>query len=257
MRIKTFQIIVVILISLSFSNCARYKKIVLLNDVYKSIDSTSVNHMNAKFSETILKTNDKVFLSLHGLDYEQTESFNKQSRTTSYNDISVFLQSYIIDSEGLINIPILGKVLIVGLTVNGAEKLIQDKVDEYLIGVTVELRLMSFEVSIMGDVKQPNKYLVLKQKINVFEAISLSGGFTAHADLSKVMVIRDVGDYSETAVLDLTNSEIFDNAYYWLRPNDIVYVKPMRSKALSINSQTISITLSGLTTLLLFLTYFQ
>lgn len=249
-------IIPAIIIILLFANCARYNKMVMLPTIKLDVDSVMVSSMHKNVSETRLKTNYKIHISFNGLEYSHLQSLSKSERVTNYNDISVFLQSYILDSEGFIEIPVIGKINLLDKTMSEAKELVQKQVNEFFKGVSVEIRLLSFEISVLGDVRYPGRHLFLNRKVTILDALAKSGGLSNHANVTNILLMRDKGDYKETVSVDLTSEELFSSEYFWLQPDDIIYIKPMKSKTLSVNSTAISIVLSGLTTLLLFLTYF-
>lgn len=247
-----------ILILLIFfgTGCARYKNMVLFDGLTQQ-QSFSVPNTDTLTNHTVIKENYRLFISFNGLNFSHYQAFNNVNSNGNINNISLYLNSYLVDSKGNIAVPVLGKIYVGGLTIEKAEQEIQNRTNEYFKDVQVAVRLLNFEISMLGEVKAPNQYLFYKEKINIVEALSRAGGLTSTADLSKIIVLRKKEGFTESYVLDLTDKNEIATEGYWLEPNDIVYVKPLKIKALQVNATSISILLSGITTMLLFLTYFS
>lgn len=241
-----------------FSNCTQYKKIVYLQDQFTSKDS-SLNYIPFESANNmVLNVDDNLFINIYGVDLGQLEIFTKQnSLNQNYTEYSLFMQGYVIDNNGNIELPIVGKIYLKGKTLAQAKESIQKSIDEYVVGAVVEVRLLSFQITLLGDVRKPGTYSFFNKEVNILDALGKAGDINDFGDRSNLLIIRKQIGKTTTFNVDLTSSDFFSNAGYWLEPNDIVYVKPLRAKMMSINGTTISVVLASVTTLILFLTYMR
>lgn len=226
------------------SSCVRYKNITYVQDRYK-VDSVTMNLEVNVPEDIILEPGNNVYINLSGLERFHIESFSKTTGNYSnYTELFLYFQGYLIDDSGYVDLPIVGKVEVKGKSFKEARELIQARYKEFLKGVIVDVRLVSYDITLMGEVNRPGKYYFYKPNINILEAIAQSGNLSAFGDVKNVLVIRNKGAISESVKLDLTDTNVFKNSYYWLEPGDVVYVKPLRAKVLQVNSSAINLLFS-------------
>ena len=131
------------------------------------------------------------------------------------------------------------------------------EVSEIIIGASVVVKLVMFNISMLGEVKSPGKYPIYNNRINIFEALAMANDLTAFADRSKVQIIRTNGTKTNIAVFDLQNKEILTSPYYYLQPNDIVYVEPLKEKTWRYETFPYALALSTISLVLVVLTFFK
>jgi polysaccharide biosynthesis/export protein len=134
---------------------------------------------------------------------------------------------------------------------------IRQRADRYLKDATVIVKLISFKISVIGEVNRPGTYNNFNNQLTVLEAISMAGDITDYGNRKMVLVLRPAADGTSTFRLDLTNSEILSSDGFFLLPNDIVYVEPIRNKSFRINMPAISLVFSSISTLILILNYIR
>ncbi|WP_341214651.1 polysaccharide biosynthesis/export family protein [uncultured Wocania sp.] len=168
---------------------------------------------------------------------------------------------YLIDVDGNIDFPVLGKIKLIGLTVEEAKALIKKKFadGELLKDPVVIVRVLNFRVTIDGEVRSPGVYPVSGERISIMEALGMAGGLTIKGRRDNVMVVRDFNGTKTISRIDLTTKEVFNSPVYFLTQNDYVYVEPNNSAISSASGDTrigtiISITSFILTTALIFVT---
>lgn len=256
MLLKKTIYFIVLAYALLSAGCARYKNMLYFQESFQKGDTTGVNFQVADPVTTKAYPGDNLFINISGDASEQTELFNKQSKASAnFNEISLYMQGYLIDDEGMIELPVIGKIQVGGFTLNQIQERVQEKMNGYFVGIIVDVRLLSFEVTLMGEVKSPGTYSFYKKKVSLLEVLARAGDLGPYADARHILVIRKTPGGSTTLPVNLTTYEVYQNPGFWIIPGDVVYVKPQRAKMVSINSPTISIILSGLTTLLLLITY--
>ena len=145
------------------------------------------------------------------------------------------LLDYLVDNEGYIDYPGLGKLQVKGLTTRECEALMRDELQKYLNEVpNVTVRVSNFKVSVLGEVNKPGTFLVTDEQINVFQALALAGDMTLFSRRQDVQLMRaDANGKLNTICLDLTDANITASPYFYLQQNDILYVKPTKMKVYS------------------------
>ena len=136
------------------------------------------------------------------------------------------LYTYLVDDQGYINFPVLGRVKIAGLTVNEANRMMQEQIKGAVPNVLVNIQIVNFKVRVIGEVSRPNEYTIKSTRISILDVIAMAGDLTIMGDREKVWLLRDNNGAKERVKMDLTNPEIFASPYYYLQQNDVVYVAP-------------------------------
>ena len=140
---------------------------------------------------------------------------------------STTLQTYIVDKNGEVNYPVIGKVKVGGHTLLEAIDVVAARVSEYLENPIINISILSFKVSVLGEVNEPGSVVVTNSRISVLDAIAAAGDLTIFGNRKNVKLIRDNNGQRESAILDLTSSEeLLSSPYYYLQQNDIIYVEP-------------------------------
>lgn len=145
------------------------------------------------------------------------------------------LQTYLVDNDGCINFPIIGKIKVGGLTKTECEDMIKNKVKPYMSeseNPVVTVKMASYKVTVIGEVQRPGTFPVAQEKINVLEAIAQAGDLTIYGKRENVMLVRERPDgEKEIHRLDLNDANLFNSPYYYLQQNDVIYVEPNKVKA--------------------------
>ncbi len=151
------------------------------------------------------------------------------------NNAGGSLQTYLVDNDGLINFPIIGKIKVGGLTKTQCEDMITEKIKPYMSDSekpVVTVKMASYKVTVIGEVQRPGTFPVAQEKINVLEAIAQAGDLTIYGKRDNVMLVREKPDgEKEIHRLDLNDANLFNSPYYYLQQNDVIYVEPNRVKA--------------------------
>lgn len=171
---------------------------------------------------------------------------------------SIINEGYRVDKEGEINFPILGKVHLAGLTLDEATLKMVQLLESEVKNPIVNIKLLNFRITVVGEVNQPSTIPVLTEKLNIIEAIGLAGDLTPFGRRENVLLIRESEGERTTVRLDLNKKDIFTSPYYYLQQNDIIYVEPVRAKGVqaSMGRQNLSLALSVVSILSIILTRF-
>jgi polysaccharide biosynthesis/export protein len=199
--------------------------------------SYATQEITQKYIPTI-QPNDILSIVVGSLNTEANEVFNTpNSFTTASTNYSttgggarVQPLGYLVDHEGSIEIPLIGKLKIAGLRTSVAADTIRIRLQNYLKEPSVIVRNLNFKVSVLGEVAHPSVYVIPDEKISLPEVLSLAGDLTIYGRRNNVMVIREENGKREYARIDLTSRDIFSSPFYYVHKNDIVYVEPIKTR---------------------------
>jgi polysaccharide biosynthesis/export protein len=204
---------------------------------------------------------DNLYIQVLGLDTQTTELFSIQpgGAYNQYlnNELSVYLSSYTVDPDGFIEFPIIGNVLVKDKNIDEIKALVQEAINEYMRDATVIVKLVNYKISVLGEVIRPGQYPVFQTHINIFEALAKAGDMGQWGDRKKVQLIRRTIEGSQVYELDLSNRKILESEFFYLMPDDVIYVKPMKAKTFAFTTFPYSIVFSTVTTTLLILNFFN
>ncbi len=205
-----------------------------------------------------IQPNDVLSVKVQSRDPEQAEFFNIsaiENNNIEANPASLYLTGYTVNREGMINLAIVGSLKVSDLTVEEIRDLVQTEIDKYLLNATVSVKLTSFKVSVMGDVKNPGTYYIYNTQATIFEALSTGGDLNISAKRRNVKLIRQNGDESVVVSLDLTDPSVIQSPYYFLHPNDVIYVETSKPKLVQNNLGILTLILTAVSTTVLILNF--
>ncbi|MGA0557747.1 polysaccharide biosynthesis/export family protein [Larkinella sp. VNQ87] len=218
-----------------FSSCISQKQITYFQSPVADSSATAQEITN-RYVVTI-QPNDLLGINVNSLNQEASSFFNPYAgleRTTfqTYNgQIPVTAAvGYLVDPEGNIQLPLIGKLKVSGLSSMAARDLIQEKLKNYLKEPTVAVRFLNFKVSVLGEVARPSMFSVPNEQMTLTEALSLAGDITIYGRRDNVMIIRETNGKREFGRVNMNQRDLFKSPYYYLHPNDVVYVEPGKAR---------------------------
>jgi len=256
-----FKIFFLFIIALAMFSCVPQAKMKYLQD--KEGDTVVRSEFKILKPDYKLKPGDYLYAKVVSLDQKSNEIFATiaGSAAGNYNmnitDQNLYLTSYLVNDSGYIDFPLLGRFFVKDRTVEEVQQLLTKSVSEIIVGSSVVVKLVMYNISLLGEVKNPGKISIYNNRINIFEALALANDITAYGNRSKVQVIRTSGDKNNIVVLDLINKDILSSPYYYLQPNDIVYVEPLKEKSWKFETFPYAVVLSTVSLLLVVLTFFK
>jgi len=252
MNLKYYLFIVLCLL---MTACKTPKDVVYLQGIDK-LTTEQLNAVEQSYTLRIVK-DDLLSISVSAWDPTAVTPFNPPvyayAATQGEQPVtpSETLYTYLVDQEGNINFPVLGKIHVLGLTrLELADKL-EKMIAEYVEGPLVNVQLLNFRITMMGDVARPGTFTIKNDRLSILEAIGLCGDLQLTANRKNILVIRDTNGKRETFRVDITDPEVFNSPAFYLKQNDIVYVEPIDSKIRTRSSSTrnISVISSVMSTL--------
>ncbi|MCW5515673.1 polysaccharide biosynthesis/export family protein [Muriicola sp. Z0-33] len=239
--------------------------LLMLSSCYTSRNVNYLQSDKRKLSIPVYPTvyavqpNDVLNIKIQSRDPEQATFFNLSTLNTNRNNqanpANLFLSGYPVTQEGTIKMAVVGELQVAGKTVEEIRDLVQSEIDKYLLNAMVLVKLTSFKISVLGDVKNPGTNYVFNTQSTIFEALSAAGDLNLTAKRKGLKLIRQQGDESIVVDLDLTDPSIIQSPYYFLHPNDVLYVEPSKQNLLNNNLGLFSVLLSAVSTTILVLNF--
>jgi polysaccharide export outer membrane protein len=247
--VKPRWILLLFVVSILLGGCVTNKKITYLQEYEES----SYEDEYSPPENYRIQPNDNIYIRVSTLDPRFSAFFNPSfdaggSSMGRMDEASADLLSYPVQEDGTIEIPYIGTVEVFGLTLNEAKVVIEELLTDYVTDAAVTIRLVNNYVSILGFVNVPGLYPIYKQRLNIFQAISLAGDMAVYGDRYHVRIVRQTLEGSEVREFDLTDRKILDSDYYYVLPNDVVYVKPLKGRYLGMSTFPWTVIFSSVTT---------
>jgi polysaccharide biosynthesis/export protein len=249
---------------LIISSCVPNRKIVYLqkDDVNRgsSIPKDSVLRSHPmQIQEYRIQPLDILSIQFESLTSEEFDFFSKSApavRTGGSNISSnAALVGILVDVNGEVEYPVVGKISVAGLTIFEAQSKLQQIAAQYLKDVVVRVRMLNFRYTLLGEVNGENTVVTNNPRLTMMEAIGQAGGLTELADRSNVKVIRQVGNESKVFYVDLLKEDYIESPFYYVQQNDVIIVPPLRQRAFKrYFSSNLSLVVSSVSAILFFLT---
>lgn len=209
---------------------------------FQGIDNLNPEQMKAMAQEytTTISEDDQLTITVTGWDPMAVTPFNPPAfayATQGETEITASqqLQTYLVDKEGYISFPIVGRVQASGLTRQELSDKLQKEVAKYVKDAMVNVQIVNFKIILMGEVNRAGKYNVPNDRMSIIDAIGNAGDLTINANRKNILVLRHKDGVPEYGRVDLTNPSVFTSPYYYLKQNDIIYVEPNDAKKRNAN----------------------
>lgn len=248
--------------SVLFTSCLSQKEVVY----FQELPDNTQQGRGMQAYVPLIQSGDILSVVVGSLNPEANEIFNVRNTATAahlnYSQTGggasgrVQPVGYLVDEEGNIEVPLIGKVKVDGTTTELAAQNIRILLNKYLKEPSVAVRLVSFKISVLGEVRSPSIYIVPEEKITLPQALSLAGDLTIYGRRDNITVIREENGVRTYGRIDLRSREVFDSPYYYLHKNDVIYVEPTKAKVTSSDRtlQILPLVLSSLSVITVVLT---
>lgn len=234
-RLIILSILLPLLITI-VSSCASRKNYVYFADDNKIETKDTLISYTPK-----LKPDDILGITVSSIDMDATKPFNQSIVSyTSSGQIygNPTSHGYLIDSEGMIEFPVIGKIKISGLNRMEAADLIKEKLKSYIKDPIIIVRILNFKVTIIGDVRNPGSYTIPNERITILDALGLAGDLNITGLRNNILVIREIDGKKIGIRIDITSSSFLSSPVYYLNQNDVVYVEQNKTKINSARSSS-------------------
>lgn len=205
-----------------------------------------------------LQPEDIISVKFYSLTPKEYDFFAVKNGNTMYNQFqngaSILVNGYLIDENGDVEFPVVGSVNVSGMTVFQAQNKILKVANQYLESPVIEVRLLNFRFTLLGEVKKEGTIGSLNNRITLLEAIGLAGGFTDLADKSNIKVIRQGKGKAEVYYLNLLDENYINSPFYYMNQNDVIIVPPLKQRPYQIYfGKNLALVISSISLLLIVL----
>ena len=260
MIIKLKEIVYLLsVLALILTSCTSSKKVVYLNDL--SLQDSAVLNSAQNAFETPIQKNDQLWISVGGSNPLDLGILNSANGVLAGSAGAISggnnaILGYLVEADGKIQIPYIGKIQAEGLTRLQLETTLTELFKEYTKNPVVNVRFLNYTFTVLGEVGRPGKFSMSTERTSILEAISMAGDITYLGKSNNVLLIREQNGKRTIARLNLLSKDIFNSSYFYLKTNDVIYVEPVKAKFISRAGlpQYLGIATLGLTLILTFIT---
>jgi len=199
------------------------------------------------FKEPIIQGDDILSINIQTIDPQANLIFSQPSISSSASSATAALglgggggtqqvTGYLVDKEGNVQIPIIGKVKLAGLTTIIARDSVTNRLQKFYKDPIVDVRFANFKITVLGEVLKPGAYTVPNERTSILDALGLAGDLTIYGRRENVLLIRDSSDQKQMVRLNLNSKNLISSPYFYLKQSDIVYVEPNKAKAAALDA---------------------
>jgi polysaccharide export outer membrane protein len=254
-------------LGLVFFACVPNKKIIYLQNTEEEASLENGKVIAYEIPEYRLQFNDIIDVSITTADDLMRDGFRVLGQNPSTNNMLgqvaqsggdiYYMNGYNVDKNGMIRLPLIGEVYVRDQTIEEARRTIEEKAKPFVkTELFVRVKLGGIRYSALGEFRKPGKFVVLQDRMTIFEAIAHAGDLTNVAKRSEIVLIRQHPDGTEIHKIDLTDRSIVQSPFYFIQPNDQLYAEPMKIRELGSGenaSQSLALIISSVTAVVLIL----
>lgn len=246
------------LIALLLSSCVTHDELLNFN-TGPEFPTTPVEIQN--LPQLTIQPDDLLSIRIKALDPIAAMPFNIDPENMNMQMMNASggmrpLIGYLVDREGTIDMPMLGKIKVLGKTTDEIRQIVLEKLKPFLNNPVVSVRFLNFRITVLGEVSRPGTFFVANERVTVLDMLGLAGDVTSYGNRTNILVIREEDGRREYARLNIQDRDIFQSPYFYLQQNDVLYVEPLPVRTASIRDQSTRIlpwlsAITALTTLAL------
>ncbi len=251
---ETSILLCIIVFIMSIQSCSNAKKITYFKNLS---DSTSSVHMEKEhtYSEPVIQVNDQLYITVQTIETKPGADGIVSNNGDKTN-------SYYVDKNGMIEVPLVGRVSVLGQTTTEAKETIRAKASQFYVNPLVNVRFLNFYINVLGDVSRPGRYILSDEKTSLLDALAIAGDLTISGKRENVLLIREDNGQKKFIRFNLNSTEIFNSPYYFLKSGDVIYVEQNKARARMATTDTskdryITLTTSILSLFAVFYTIFN
>jgi polysaccharide biosynthesis/export protein len=252
---NTHLILFIIIPIIYLSSCIPQKKIKL---VQTKIKNDTINEFILKQRpKNTVQPFDNLFIKVISPDEVTSRMFNNESYGSAQQNINYNMISYTVNDSGYIDFPFVGLLQVKDLTILEAKVTIQEALSRYISNATVVVKFVGKSVTVIGEVNRQGKFDIFSDNVNIFTVLSMAQGLTDYGNRENVTIIREIDGVATYHFVDLSDRNILHSDFYYLKPEDIVIVQPLKQKSYGFSSFPYGLVLSGMTTIIALVTLFR
>ncbi|WP_199757275.1 polysaccharide biosynthesis/export family protein [Formosa maritima] len=228
-------VFIYLLISIGFMSCIPNKELVYLQNMETAMDTTQVITESQKPYR--IQINDILNIRVKALDQENVQIFNPvgEENFGADGEERAYFDGFTVDLHGNIRIPVLGEINVLGYTTEEIEQLLEKKLleEEFkeTANIFVSVKLTGIRYTVNGEVGSTGTQTLYQARVNVFEALANAGDISMTGNRKDVLIIRQYPQGQQIHHVNLLDAKVMQSPYYYIQPNDIIYVKPLKQKS--------------------------
>ncbi len=246
------NLLFLLLITVSAS-CVNYQKL-----IYMKEPTTTGSHGTYQTQDYRIRPYDILSVQVNSLEQNTSPYINEEFNqgggggrmSGQMNNAVFYVNGYVVNKDGMIQLPLIGEIKVGGMTTQQIKKLVDERLAEYLKFTSVSVKLVNFRVTVLGEVKTPGVQYIYEEKFTLFQALSQASDLTEFGNRNRVKLIREFEGGTKTVYLNLEDPDILTSEYYFLMPNDIIYIEPIQAKAFAVNSRALTLSISAISVIL-------
>lgn len=245
-----YALIAAVAAVLTVNSCASYKDIVYFQD----IDDVQLGQLTSEF-EAVIKKDDRLTIVVSGPDKTVTAPYNltlsEMTGTGGYSsNPEQSTLSYLVDVNGDIEFPILGKIHVEGMTRSQLVHYLTKEIGKDVQNPIVYVTFKNYKITVLGEVRSPGTFTIDSEKINILQALGRAGDLNLTAERDGILLIREVDGVQTHYKIDLKDAHLLDSPYFYLQQNDVIVVPPSPTRVKTATTATgiWSVVLSSITT---------
>jgi polysaccharide export outer membrane protein len=245
MKLPIHKLTIICVVLLLSHSCVPVSKLSYFNDI-NEITGPDINPRTQK----MIMPFDRLYIKVLSIDPQTSQIFSTEEEIRSGTYGSGGIVGYLVDENGNITFPFVGNINVGSLSTSQAAEKIQKALNEYVSNTSVIVKYVDNQVTVMGEVQRQGVYNFTRDKLNIYEALGLGGGITRYGDRRNIILTRNVGEKIIHYRLNLSDSKIASKDYYYILPNDVIIVEPLKAVSTSYQNITYTTVLSSITTLI-------
>ncbi len=243
------KIFCILLVACAMMSCVTSRKVNYMQEPGKHKIPAYADTLD--FEEYKIRPNDRLYIYVYSLDEKIMKMYNAGTGSTSRAQMQQQMMSgggrttselytYLVDKEGNIDFPTLGKINVLGLTTRETKHKMEEELSSLLkeipgySTISVEVNILQRTFSLIGV--KSGQFPIRKEKLTIFEALAEMGNLQTYSDRSRVKIIRDINGETTIREFDLRSKDIINSEFYYIEPNDIIYVRELTGKAFGLTS---------------------
>ncbi|NND33200.1 MAG: hypothetical protein HKN76_11470 [Saprospiraceae bacterium] len=250
----------IILLVLLLGSCVSHRELITLNaSDPDNLDqgSNEILHQTGLLAPEsfVIQVSDLLIINVTAFEGNTSEflseefgSRNLNSSGRDFGPNALYYNSYQVDAEGYVSLPLIDKIKAAGLNTYELKTKLDSAYTPYLKFASTSVKLANLRVTVLGEVENPGLYYFFNDQTTILEAISMAGDFSDFGNRRKIKLIRRKGEIAETVMLDLSKSDFIGTEYFFVKPNDLIYIEPVKAKAFDVGAQSVGIVLSVIST---------
>ncbi|MEN8138022.1 MAG: polysaccharide biosynthesis/export family protein [Bacteroidota bacterium] len=243
-------ILLLLSVVVALSSCVSTKELTYLQEKSEQ-QLDSLGYQPLQRSEYRIQINDILNISIKSFDEKASNIFNAyvDRGTVQISDAIIYIKGNSVDNTGFVELPVIGQVHVEGLTLSQVKSSIEKELYKYFKedAVYLKVQLAGIRYSIVGEINRPGKYVIYQNQANIFEAIAYAGDITMVGKRDNVQIIRQMPDGVKIFNIDLTDRNVINSPYYFVQPNDVINIQPLKAKSWGIGTEGFTTLLSVLT----------